>query len=406
MNSRNIVHLHIDSFFAEVERQRLRDLARLPVVVIKSSGRSSGVVVSASSEARLAGVVELMPARHARKLFPEGRFIAADYQLYREIRSQVMDIASVYSPLLEPHSLDNAYMDVTVGGNLFGSAVRIVEEIKQKVRGSLGLDISAGVGANKFVASAASFTAGPARVLQVEHGMEREFLVPLPVKLIWGVGEKAERRLADLGIQTIGQLASIPERFMVKQFGPAGSGFHRLALGVDYSSVLALYPPKIIKIERMFQMGENELEEPSAVEEYLPGLADYLAEKLRKQGEFAKGLILKLYLSKDGPASARIVAASRHLKRPTDSPVEISAEFRRLLYTRMQPGMKVGGIGLVLDDLCLGEHVQLSLVGDKALRMRRDHIVNAIRDRFGERAIFYGAALTRSRESLFFHPAA
>jgi DNA polymerase IV len=391
---RTIVHIHIDSFFAEVERQRLGGLARLPVVVVKSSGRSSGVVVSASSEAHVAGVIELMPARHARKLCPEGRFVSADYQLYREIQSQVMDIASAYSPLLEPYLPDSAYMDVTVVGNLFGSAMRIVEEIRQKVQGNLGLQISAGIGANKFVASAASSAAGPSGVLRVEQGREREFLAPLPVRLIWGVGEKAERRLADLGIHTIGQLASIPERFMVKQFGPAGSGFHRLALGVDYSGVLALYPPKIIKIERMFQMGESELDEPSEVENYLPGLADSLAERLRKRGEFAKGMALKLYLAEGGPASARIVAASRHLKRPTDSPVEISSEFRRLLYMRMQPGMKVGGIGLVLDDLCLGEHIQLSLVGDKALRMRRDQIVNAIRDRFGERAIFHGASLS------------
>lgn len=391
--TRSIIYIHIDSFFAEVERQRRGELARLPVVVIKSSGRSSGVVVSASPEAQEAGVIESISARHARRLCPEGKFVAADYQLYQEINSQVMDIASLYSPLLEPHLLDSAYMDVTVGANLFGSAMRIVGEIKQKVRTNLGLQISAGIGANKFVASAACFAAGAGKVLQVDQGTEREFLAPLPVRLILGVGEKAERRLADLGIQTIGQLAAIPERFLVKQFGPAGSGFHKLALGVDYSTVAALYPPKIIKIEHMFQMGENELEEPAAVEEYLPGLADSLAEKLRKRGEFAKGMALKLYLAEAATASARVIAASRHLKRPTDSPLEISSEFRRLLYMRMRPGMKVGGIGLVLDDLCIGEHVQLSLVGDKALRMKRDQIVNTIRDRFGERAIFHGASL-------------
>jgi DNA polymerase IV len=401
MKRRSIIHFHIDCFFAEVERQRRPELARSPIVVVKSVGRSAGVVVSASQEARKSGVAESMSARHALKLCPEGRFVMAEYQLYREIHSDVMDIASAYSPLLEPYSLDNAYLDVTDVGNLFGPARRIVEEIRRKVRSNLGFSISAGIGSSKFVASASSFAAGQAKVLEVGDGTEREFLAPLSVKLLWGVGEKAERRLADLGIHTIGQLASIPERFLIKQFNTVGSSLHKLACGMDYSSVLALHPPKIIKIEQMFPMGESELEEPSAVEEYLPPLADLLAEKLRKRGEFAKGMTLKLYLSEDGPAAVRIAVAERHLKRPVDSPMEISAEFQRLLYMRMQPGMKVSGIGLVLSDMHYGEHMQLSFMSDKALKMRQDQVINGIRDRFGERSIFYGAALAAGKGDSF-----
>ncbi|MDO8587609.1 MAG: DNA polymerase IV [Armatimonadota bacterium] len=405
MPTRSIIHLHIDSFLAEIERQRRPDLSGRPIVVIRSRGGSAGVVVSVSAEAGNDGVTESMTARHAQRLCPEAQFIAADYQLYREIHAAVMDIASVYTPLLEPYVLDSAYLDVSACGSLFGTVRHIAAEIKQKVKEKLGFEISAGIGTNKLVASAASYIACPARILEVEPGKEREFLAPLPVRLLWGVGEKIEKRLADLGVHIIGQLASIPERFLVKQFGPAGSGFHKLACGIDYSSVLAGYPPEIIKIEQMFPTGEDEIEEPAALEEYLPGFADRLAEKLRRHGRFTKTLTLKLHLCADGPAASRVAVIERRLKRSIDSSIDISSEFRRLLCARMESGMKVSGISLVLKDLSYGENSQLSFMSDKTLRMRQDQIVNAIKDRFGERAIFYGVALAKDGQASFLRPA-
>ncbi|MDO8682803.1 MAG: hypothetical protein Q7N50_04910, partial [Armatimonadota bacterium] len=196
--------------------------------------------------------------------------------------------------------------------------------------------------------------------------------------------------------------ASIPQRFLIRQFGPAGSGFHKLACGIDHSSVLAGYPPEIINIEQMFPTGEDEIEEPAALEEYLPGLTDRLARKLRMHGRFTKTLALKLHLCADGPAASRIAVIEKRLKHSIDSPIEISAEFQRLLYARMESGMKVNGISLVLKDLSYGENIQLSFMSDKALRMRQDQIVNAIRDRFGERAIFYGAALAAKNSEASF----
>jgi len=393
MSNRSIIHLHIDSFFAEVERQRRPELAGKPIIVVKSAGRSAGVVVSSSHEAGESGVRESMTARHAQRLCPDGCLIAADYGLYREIHNKVMDIASAYSPLLEPYTLDSAYLDVTAAGNLFGPAMGIAGEIRSKTKESLCLDISAGVAANKFTAFAASSAAGPSEFMEVERGKEQEFLAPLPVRLIWGVGDKVERRLADLGVHTIGRLASIPERLLVKQFGARGCEFHKLACGVDNSGVSALYPPEIIIIEHMFPTGEDELEEPTAVKEYLPDLADRLAAELRKRDELARTITLKLYLSADGPAAARIAAATYHLKRSINSPIEIAGAFRRLLYALMRPGMKLSGVGLTLSGLDFGENAQLSLIGDKTLRMERDRVMSAIREKFGERAIFYAAAL-------------
>ena len=392
-----IIHIQLDSFFAAVERQRRPELAGRPIVVAKSSGRSAGVVVSASPEAVSAGVFESMSVRHAQRMYPEAKILAADYQFYREVQASAMDIACVYSPLLEPYALDKAYLDVTGVRSLFGSPKRIAGEIKRKIGEELGLSVSIGIAANKFTAGAASFVAGPGGFLQVAPGTEREFLAPLPVKLIWGIGDKTERRLADLGISTIGQLASIPERFLVKQFGVLGESLSRLAMGVDHSAVSAAYPPKIMKIEQMFPLDENEIEEPAAVEEHLPDLADQLAIKLRKRNRLAKSATLKLHLSGDGPSAMRTASITYSLKRPIASSLEISGVFRRLLYARMRPGMKVDGISLVLSSLSFGENVQLSLIGDKALSMKREQIVNAIRDRFGERAIFFAGALAPER---------
>lgn len=368
-------------------------MASRPIIVAKSSGKSSGVVVSLSPEAQSAGVFESMSVRHAQKMCPEAEIIAADYQLYREIQSSAMDIAAMYSPLLEPYTLDKAYLDVSGVASLFGSPKRIAGEIRRKIAEDPGLGVSIGIATNKFVAGAASSVAGPGGLVQVAPGTESDFLAPLPVKLIWGVGEKTERRLADLGISTIGQLASIPQRFLLKQFGVLGESLHRLALGLDHSVVLASYPPKIIKIEQMFSMEENELEEPGAVEVHLPELSDRLAAKLRKCGRLTKSFTLKLHLSGDGPRAMRTASITYNLKRPIASSLEISGVFRRLLYARMSPGMRVDGISVVLSNLSFGENIQLSLIGDKALNMKREQIVNAIRDRFGERAIFFADAL-------------
>lgn len=386
MATRSILHFRLDSLGARIEQIRNPEIREKPVVVGKSSGNMGAVVVSASPEARTFGVSEGQSVRHAQRLCPDGVFLSANFALYKEYAYRAFDILAEYSPLVEPQSIDRVFVDVTASRNLFGRTKRMAVEAALKIRERMGLEIAVGVAANKFVSESAASSAAPGEVRLVRPGLEGEFLSMLPVRFIWGVGEKTERRLADLRVHTIGQLATIPERMLIRQFGQIGSSFHRLSQGVDFSPVLPAYPFEIIKTEQMF---ESELEEPDQVREHLPQMADRLALELRKRGRLAEHITLKIMAPQCEISSCR-------LKRPMGSIVDILAASDRLLGLVMRPGMKVVSLEITLSDLTVGEGIQLSLLGDGEQKQKLDSALETIKDRFGEKSIFYAAALSAS----------
>jgi len=287
------MHFYMDSFCASLEQLRKPELAGKPVVVTRNSGGAE-FVVSASREAAAQGARESMTARHAGRCCPDGIFVPASWDVYREASDAVMDILSKYSPLLEPQSLDRAYMDVTGCFSLFGSPESIASEVRRKVEKEVGVPISVGVARNKLVSGAASSAAGPSGCLEIEPGSEREFLSPFPVGRLWGIGPKIEKRLLNLGVTTVGELAAIPERLLIRQFGALGSRLRRLSLGIDHSRVMALYPPTTISTEHTFYCEEDEPCEPELVEAYLLRMCDRLAMKLRQKDKQAGMLTLRL----------------------------------------------------------------------------------------------------------------
>lgn len=420
---RSIIHFYMPSFHAAIEQMRNPDLAGKPVIVTRRSGGTE-VVVSASSEAKLDGVHEGMTVRHAGRYCPSGIFVPADWGMYKEASENVLNIISDYSPLLEPHGLDRAYMDLTgtqdcsrmepqrhgehrgeeeAGILPFSlSPVRpfsstspwlntptfVVEDIQRRVRDEVGLVISAGIAQNKLLAYAAASTCGAGECIEIEPGGEREFLAPLPVSYLPGVGAKIEKRLLALGVVTIGELASIPAPMLFRQFGPIGSRLHRLAHGTDFSPVTALYPPETIIIKHTFGDMYETPSEPEAVEPYLLRMSDRISAKLVERNRKAGMVSLRIRFE-NGDSTSR----SHVPKSAISSAHEIYSAARRILGQEMH-GTEVVSIGLTLSDLRAIGGFQLDFLDDPERRMRIQALFGRIHARFGEKALIYGAALS------------
>ncbi len=397
---RAVIHFRVESLFTSVEVQRRPELAGKPVMVAKSSGNTSGVVVSVSPEARSFGACEGMTVRHAQRLCPNGVFVSADYALYRSVSSAVMDVLSNYSPILEPDSLDRAWLDVTASRRLFGGPKQMAMEAIRIVN-AMGYSASAGIASNKLVAQIASDTG---RLRIVAPGREQEFISPIPVGALPGVGEKTTRRLNELGVRTIGQLALVPERLLTRQFGVTGERLHRLALGVDHCQVKQMWPPEVINTEHMFT---NSLLEPSYVESELGPIAERLALELRSQNRLAERVEFSVYAD---PLDLQSATSQRpslwRLKRPVNRAADILFALKRLLPMQMRPGMEASGVSITLSDLTMGEGLQLCLLGDSERRRKLDVVMESVHLRFGDSALIYASSLAAAgRERVIFRVA-
>ena len=274
-----------------VECKRWPELCGKPIIVGRPKGNTSGVVVSASAEARKAGVEEGMSVRQAQRVCPDAIVLRADYATYRQVSQIFLDTLAQYSPLLEPDSLGSAYIDVTASRKLFGDAPQIGARIAHQVAERLDLPLSIGCASNKLLAKIAS-SRSPSRITQIPPGSEISYLLPLPISMLDAVSGKIEKRLRELGISTIGQLTGIDERLLTRQFGPVGSLIKKQSLGMDSSPVKAAYPREIIMIEHRF---DHETEEPAEIEAHLREMTCDAQMNLRKRGGLAGEVTLKLF---------------------------------------------------------------------------------------------------------------
>lgn len=215
-----ILHVDMDAFYASVEQRDRPELRGRPVIVGGVGPR--GVVSAASYEARPFGVHSALPMAKARRLCPHGIFLPVRMAHYAQIARQLRDLFLSFTPLVEPLSLDEAFLDVRGCEGLFGPAPQIARTIKERVRAETGLTASVGVAANKFLAKLASDYGKPDGLVVVPPQQVTEFLEPLPVSRLWGIGDKSEKRLLALGIRTVGQLAALPEKILTIHFGEAG----------------------------------------------------------------------------------------------------------------------------------------------------------------------------------------
>src|SRR5271163_4150534 len=248
---RKIVHVDMDAFYASVEQRDDPALRGRPVVVAWRGNRS--VVCAASYEARRFGVRSAMPAVHAERLCPEAIFIPPDFTRYKAVSQAVRAIFKRHTDLIEPLSLDEAYLDVTENKTGLPTATWVAKTIRQQIREELHLTASAGVAPNKFLAKIASDWRKPDGLFVIQPEDLDTFLPPLPIGRIPGVGKVTETRLKQIGIQTVGDLQGFDLASLENRFGRYGIRLHELTRGIDQSEVVSDRPTKSISAEDTFE---------------------------------------------------------------------------------------------------------------------------------------------------------
>jgi len=285
---RKIIHVDMDAFYASVEQRDNPDLRGKPVVVAWKSKRS--VVCAASYEARTFGVRSAMPAVRAQRLCAEAIFVPPDFTRYRAVSQQVREIFKRHTDLIEPLSLDEAYLDVTKNKTGLATATLVARSIREQIRQELDLAASAGVAPNKFLAKLASDWKKPDGLFVIQPEEVDGFLIPLPIGRLPGVGKVTEEKLQKLEIKTVGDLRRLEVSTLEEQFGRFGRRLHELARGIDENEVVPDRPTKSISAEDTF-------EEDVPIAETEP-MIRRLAEKVwaasRKETRIARTVVLKL----------------------------------------------------------------------------------------------------------------
>ena len=338
MIPRKIVHIDMDAFYASVEQRDDPQLRGRPVVVAWRGNRS--VVCAASYEARTFGIRSAMPAIRAERLCPTAIFVAPDFTRYRAVSRAVRDIFQQHTHLVEPLSLDEAYLDVTENKTGLPTATRVARAIRQQIREQLNLTASAGVAPNKFLAKIASDWRKPDGLFVIQPDEVEHFLLPLQVGRIPGVGKITEMRLANLGIKTVGDLRAKDLPTLEGHFGRYGLRLHQLARGIDHSAVIPDRPTKSIS-------AEDTLARDLPLAETEP-LILHLAEKVwaasRKESRIPRTVVLKLKTSEFS-----ILTRSHTPLLPPSSCEELTAialGLRERVNPKPQQRFRLVGVGL------------------------------------------------------------
>jgi DNA polymerase IV len=346
-----------------------------PVIVGGQRGER-GVVSAASYEARRFGVHSAMPLRTAARLCPQGVFLDGRPDRYRELSTRVMKIFASFTPMLEPISLDEAFLDVTASVAAFGDGEAIGRRIKERVLDEVGLVVSVGVATNKLCAKVASDLRKPDALVVVPRGGEAEFLAPLPIRRLWGVGPQVQQALADYGVTTIGGLARLPDATLRRRFGQHGAELAQRALGIDPSPVQPLQAPKSIGHEHTFSVDTVSRQRLEAT---LLDLAESVASRLRRH-EMAAGAV-QLKLRYEGFETLTRQMPLARQARESEPLYEAAVG---LLRRTLVAGRGVRLIGLTA--ISLSDVQQLTLF-DAVRTERLAQSIDAVRERFGEQAI-------------------
>ncbi len=387
---RTILHVDMNAFFVSVELLRRPQLRGRPVVVGGTGDR--GVVAAASYEARRYGVHSAMPTARARRLCPAAVFLPGDHAHYAAVSRQVIDIFRSYSPLVEPISLDEAFLDVTGSRRVHGEGLSIARTIRQRVSAEQGLECSVGIGASKLVAKLASEAAKPkatvkgidpgAGIVEVQPGTELQFLHPMPVEALWGVGPSTLQRLGRLGVKTVGDLAALPVGTLRAAFGERhGVHLHELANACDPRPVVSDQPVKSVSHEETFASDHHSLE--SLIPEVMR-LADATASRLRRTGLAGRTVTLKVRF---GDFST--ITRSVTFQVPTDSRRAITLAARDLL-AAIDPSAGIRLLGVAVTNLDASSARQLNLFEPDSVDTgwdQADRAIDQVRGRFGAGAV-------------------
>ena len=385
---RAILHVDMDQFYAAVEMQRRPELKGKPVIIgtDPKQGTARGVVSTASYEARKFGVRSAMPISTAWKLCPQGVFLEVDMPAYMAVSEQIHEIFESLTPDVEPLSLDEAFLDVSASALLFGDGEACAKRIKAEILAKTGLTCSVGVAANKFVAKVASEARKPDGLVVVAPGKEQEFLAPLAIGALWGVGKVAEAQFLKLGVRRIGDLLKVEERLLLASFGEGYTG-HVLALarGQDSRPVESEHRAKSVGRETTF---EDDTRDLGLLRQTLADLSEDVAGRLRRHGWVAGQVTVK-FRWEGFETHTRQVA----LKPATAHGPELFAAARELLKEELEAdGRKVRLIGLSAGKIGeSGGASQSELFGASPQRQEAlDTAMDKVNDRFGSDSLKRG----------------
>ncbi|MFT5447947.1 MAG: DNA polymerase-4 [Gammaproteobacteria bacterium] len=384
-----ILHVDMDAFFASVEERENPQLRGQPVIVGGTPG-ARGVVAAANYEARKYGIHSAMPATQAARLCPHAVFVRSRMDLYVEVSQQIRAIFLRYTPLMEPLSLDEAFLDVSGSERLFGGAAEIAVRIKQQIREELQLVASVGVARNKFLAKLAGALEKPDGLTVVADAQVLAFLDPLPVSKLWGVGDAARESLAAIGVITIADLRAAPEQELHARFGKRAQRLFELANGIDERAVVPDSRARSISHETTFAV---DVADRALLRARLLELTEQVARRARNNNQNGRCVQIKLRYG-----DFRTVTRSRTLSQASATTDVLWQAASSLLEThlRREPGaLRLIGMGLTSfeDDVC----DQPDLFGNAQVQEGQaiDQLSDDIAKRFGRNFVHRGGSLRK-----------
>jgi DNA polymerase IV len=391
-NSRTILHVDMDAFYASVEERDRPDLIGHPVIV-GGTPEGRGVVAAANYEARRFGVHSAMPAAQAKRLCPHAAFLRPRMEHYVEVSSRIRSVFEQYTSLVEPLSLDEAFLDVAGSESLHGPAIDIARKIKREIREQLSLVASVGVAPNKFLAKIASDLEKPDGLVVVAPSQIQAFLDPLPVKRLWGVGKVTAKVFERLRVRTIGQLRELPRESLRSHLGNNGVHLWELAHGIDDRPVTPEQEAKSISHEKTFAKNIDDL---SVLRAWLLELSELAACRLRRQDLKARTVHLKVRFD-----DFHTVTRSHTLASPTNATQELWQAATSMLDERMPSRrLVVRLLGVGVSKLGQGTSTQLELFSEQTHERdsRLDEVADSIKEKFGASSLQRGLGMLHDIE--------
>ena len=381
-----ILHVDMDAFYASVAERDDPSL-RGKAVVVGAGAR--GVVLSANYAARKYGIRAAMPVGRAKRMAPHAIFVTPDHQRYSEVSAKVMEIFDSFTPLVEPISLDEAFLDVTGARKLLGTGREIAVEIRRQVEASEGITCSVGIAPSKFIAKLASGHCKPNGILEIPADRILNFLHPLPVNAIWGVGPKTAETLERLGLRTVADIANLPRATLIRALGQAsGASLYELAWGRDYRDVTPNEPDKSISAAETFA---QDIDDPEEILQEFLRLTEKAAARLRENNYYAKTISIKVRF-----ADFSTISRSKTLPLPIDSTHEIYEIAKSLFLALNLDRARLRLVGISLDNLSEAAPEQLLLGAREKGWREADSAIDRAKLRFGGGSVRPGRLIRKS----------
>jgi DNA polymerase-4 len=383
-----ILHVDMDAFYAsvaELDNPQYKGKA----LVVGAGVR--GVVLSANYEARKFGIRAAMPVGRAKRMAPNAIFIAPEHHRYAEISERVMAIFNSFTPLVEPISLDEAFLDVTGAQKLFGDGREIAAKIRAQVEQEEGITCSVGIAQSKFIAKLASQHCKPNGMLEIKSDRILEFLHPLPVRALWGVGPKTAESLDRLGLHTVADIANTPRSTLIRALGDAtGESLYELAWGRDYRNVIPDEPEKSIGNEETFA---RDIDSPEEILAEFLRMAEKATARLRERGLFAKTVTMKIKF-----ADFTTLSRAKTLPIGIDGTHETYEIVKKLYLALNNEGARIRLVGVSLSNLLDEAPVQLELGARERGWRDADTAIDKAKARFGRGSVRPGRLITGDSE--------